>query len=70
MPSCRNFVDGKLSGELMSLPGGPLSFAFGGEVRRESMYVKSTDNVVKAQIIGRGSLWIDGQRNLRRVSWN
>jgi hypothetical protein len=46
--------------------GGPLLFAVGGEVRRESMYVKSTENVVQAQIIGRGSLWIDGQRNLVR----
>jgi iron complex outermembrane receptor protein len=60
----QDWIDGKISGELMSLPGGPLSFAVGGEVRRESMYVKSTDNVVQAQIIGRGSLWIDGQRNL------
>lgn len=60
----QDFVDGKLSGELMALPGGPLSFAFGGEARRESMYVKSTENVVQAQIIGRGSLWIDGKRDL------
>ncbi|WP_426174953.1 TonB-dependent receptor plug domain-containing protein [Massilia sp. TWR1-2-2] len=60
----QDWVDGKINGELMALPGGPLSFALGGEVRRESMYVKSTDNVVNAQIIGRGSLWIDGQRNL------
>jgi iron complex outermembrane receptor protein len=60
----QDWVDGKISGELMSLPAGPLSFAFGGEFRRESMYVKSTDNVVNAQIIGRGSLWIDGERNM------
>lgn len=60
----QDFIDGKISGELMQLPAGPLSFAFGGEARREKMYVKSTENVVQAQIIGRGSLWIDGQRNL------
>ena len=62
--SSQDWIDGKISGELMALPGGPLSFAVGGEVRRESMFVKSTDNVVQAQIIGRGSLWIDGKRNL------
>ena len=60
----QDWIDGKVSGDLMALPGGPLSFAVGGEVRREKMFVKSTDNVVQAQIIGRGSLWIDGQRNL------
>lgn len=60
----QDFVDAKVSGELMSLPAGPLSFALGGDFRREKMYVKSTDNVVNAQIVGRGSLWIDGQRNL------
>jgi iron complex outermembrane receptor protein len=60
----QDWVDAKIRGELMSLPAGPLSFAVGGEFRRENMYVKSTDNVVNAQIIGRGSLWIDGERNL------
>ena len=60
----QDWIDGKISGDLMALPGGQLSFAVGGEVRRESMYVKSTENVVQAQIIGRGSLFIDGKRNL------
>lgn len=58
----QDFVDGKLSGELMQLGGGRLGFAVGGEARRESMYIRSTDNVVNAEIIGRGSLWIDGKR--------
>ncbi|QYF94243.1 TonB-dependent receptor [Massilia sp. PAMC28688] len=63
----QDFVDGKLTGEVMTLAGGPLSFAIGGEFRRESMYIKSTDNVVNAEIIGRGSLFIDGQRDLSAV---
>jgi iron complex outermembrane receptor protein len=63
----QDWVDAKLTGELMQLPAGPLAFAFGGEFRREKMYVKSTDNVVDAQIVGRGSLWIDGQRNMSAV---
>jgi iron complex outermembrane receptor protein len=60
----QDFIDGKVTGELFSLPAGPLSFALGGEIRREKMYVRSTDNVVNAQIISRGSLWIDGARDL------
>lgn len=65
--SHQDWVDGKIQGDLAQLPGGPLTVAVGGEFRRESQYVKSTDNVVQAQIIGRGSLWIDGQRNLSAV---
>ncbi|WP_313176169.1 TonB-dependent receptor domain-containing protein [Massilia sp.] len=60
----QDFIDAKLNGELMTLGGGPLSFALGGEVRRESMYIRSTDNVVNAEIISRGSLWIDGKRTM------
>ncbi|MEW6763534.1 MAG: TonB-dependent receptor [Pseudomonadota bacterium] len=63
----QTFVDAKLSGELMALGGGPLSFAVGGEVRREEMYIRSTDNVVNAEIIGRGSLWIDGARTMQAL---
>jgi iron complex outermembrane receptor protein len=58
----QDWIDAKVSGELMALGGGQLSFAFGGEVRRENQYIRSTDNVVNAEIIGRGSLWIDGAR--------
>jgi iron complex outermembrane receptor protein len=59
----QDWIDAKLTGELMQLGGGALSFAVGGETRRESMYIRSTDNVVNAEIIGRGSLWIDGKRS-------
>lgn len=59
-----NFIDAKLSGEIMQLPGGPMGFAFGAELRQEKMSIKSLDNVMNAEIIGLGSLWIDGQRNL------
>ncbi|MDB5746650.1 MAG: hypothetical protein JWP72_1498 [Massilia sp.] len=63
----QDFVDAKVSGELMTLGGGPLSFAVGGEVRRENAYIRSTDNVVNAEIIGRGSLWIDGGRTMHAL---
>ena len=60
-----NFVDGKLSRDLATLPGGPLQAVFGAEVRQENMYIKSLDNVMNAEIISQGSLWIDGQRLLK-----
>ncbi|WP_416760615.1 TonB-dependent receptor plug domain-containing protein [Roseateles sp. So40a] len=60
----QTWVDAKLSGELMQLPGGPLAFAIGAEHRQEGVRIKSTDNVLKAQIVGRGSVLIDGQRDL------
>jgi iron complex outermembrane recepter protein len=63
----QDWVDGKVQGDIGKLPGGPMTLAVGGEFRRESQYVKSTENVVQAQIVGRGSLWIDGERNLAAV---
>ena len=60
----QNWVDAKVSGEIMQLPGGPLAFAFGAEHREEAVSIISTDNVLKAQIVGRGSVLIDGDRKL------
>ncbi|MDH0864966.1 TonB-dependent receptor [Mitsuaria sp. GD03876] len=60
----QTWVDAKLSGELMQLPGGPLAFAVGAEHRQEGVSIKSTDNVLRAEIVGRGSVLIDGKRNL------
>src|SRR5450830_153270 len=59
-----NFIEAKLRGELFQLPAGPLSFAIGTELRQEKMYIKSLDNVRRAEIISQGSIWIEGQRNL------
>lgn len=60
-----NFIDGKISRDLATLPGGPLQAVIGAEVRQENMYIKSLDNVMNAEIISQGSLWIDGQRLLK-----
>lgn len=60
----QNFIDAKISGELMALAGGPLSLAVGGELRQEKMRITSSDNIMNAEIINRGSLLIDGSRNL------
>jgi len=59
-----NFIEGKLRGELFQLPAGSVRFAAGAELRQEKMYIKSLDNVMNAEIISQGSIWIEGQRNL------
>ncbi|MBB4842780.1 iron complex outermembrane receptor protein [Paucibacter oligotrophus] len=59
-----NYIDAKLSGELFSLPAGAVMGAFGLEHREESVLIKSTENVLNAELIGRGSVWIEGDRKL------
>lgn len=60
----QNVVDFKASGELFQLPAGPALLAFGGEYRDESLRIKSSQNLLNAEIIGRGSVWVEGQRKL------
>lgn len=60
----QNHVDAKVSGELFSLPAGKVQAAFGAEVRQESVYIKSVDAVMNAELIGRGALWVEGERTL------
>ncbi|UXH79023.1 TonB-dependent receptor [Roseateles amylovorans] len=60
----QNWVDAKVSGEIAQLPGGPLAFAVGAEHREEAVSIISTQNVLRAEIIGRGSVLIDGDRKL------
>lgn len=60
----QNFVDGKVTGEIARLPAGPLQAAFGTEYRQESMKIKSGQDVLDAQLVGRGGLWVEGERKL------
>lgn len=57
-----NYIDAKLSGELFNLPAGAVMGAFGVEHREESVKIKSTDNLLNAEIINNGSVWIEGDR--------
>jgi len=59
-----NFVDAKVSGEMFNLPAGAVMGAFGVEHRQENVKIKSTDNLLNAEIIGNGSVWIEGDRKL------
>lgn len=60
----QNFIDAKVSGELFQLPAGTAMGAFGVEHRAESVLVKSDQNLLNAEIIGNGSVWVEGSRKL------
>ncbi len=60
----QNFVDAKISGDAFKLPGGMAQFAAGIEHRQESVNIRSTDNIMRADIVGRGAQLTVGERNL------
>ncbi|WP_158228844.1 TonB-dependent receptor plug domain-containing protein [Chitinimonas sp. BJB300] len=60
----QNFVDGKISGEIMDLPAGPLAIALGFDLREESLKISSSENVQRAEIVNRGGFTVDGRRQL------
>jgi iron complex outermembrane receptor protein len=46
------FLDGTISGEVAQLPAGPLNVAVGTDIRREHYDMKSSDNVLKGELVG------------------
>lgn len=56
------FMDATVTGELMKLPAGPLSFAVGGDIRRESYEMKSSDNVLRGELVGVFGLQVKDSR--------
>jgi iron complex outermembrane receptor protein len=54
--------DGKVSGELMQMAGGPLSFAAGFDIRREKFTIDPTANLRVGDIVGFGLSATDGSR--------
>lgn len=67
------FIDGKLSGELMRWSTGPVEFATGFDLRRETMKITPTDNLQTGDIVGLGTSRSDGSRTngavFAEVSW-
>jgi iron complex outermembrane receptor protein len=57
------FLDGTLTGELMQLPAGPLSFAVGADLRHEAYQMKSSDNVLNGELVGIFGLQVKDARN-------
>ncbi len=63
----QDHIDGKITGALFKLPAGDLQAAFGGELRQETAFITSTKDSLDANLIGRGSLLIDGKRTMSAV---
>jgi iron complex outermembrane receptor protein len=62
--SKQSFIDLRASRELMQLSGGPLSLAVGGEYRRDNFASWVSDNIANAEMVGYGSINVDGGRNM------
>ncbi len=45
------FADATITGKVMDLPAGELRFAVGGDIRRESYEMKSSDNVLNGELV-------------------
>jgi len=57
------FFDATISKEIMQLPAGPLSVAFGTDIRNNSYMMKSSDNVLKGELVGIFGLQVDDDVN-------
>ncbi|MTW09677.1 TonB-dependent receptor [Pseudoduganella eburnea] len=56
------FIDGLLTGEVMQLPAGPMSFAVGADVRKEHYEMASSDNVLRGDLVGIFGLQVSDSR--------
>jgi iron complex outermembrane receptor protein len=59
-----NYIDARVVGTAFSTANGPVKAAFGAERRNESMFIQSSDNIMKAELVGRGSQEAIGDRTL------
>jgi iron complex outermembrane recepter protein len=55
-------LDGKITGELGQLAGGPIGLAVGVDIRREKFTITPTDNLAAGDIVGLGLSSTDGKR--------
>jgi iron complex outermembrane receptor protein len=53
------FIDATVSGAVAQLPAGPLSVAFGTDIRREKYQMASSDNVLRGDLVGIAGLQVD-----------
>lgn len=56
--------DAKASGELGSLPAGPIAVAVGAEYRRDSISINPDPQIAAGNIVGLGASFADGSRNV------
>ena len=57
------FFDATVSGTLMQLPAGPLNVAFGTDIRSNGYWMKSSDNVLRGELVGVYGLQVDDRVN-------
>ncbi|CDG82604.1 TonB-dependent receptor domain-containing protein [Janthinobacterium agaricidamnosum] len=57
------FLDGKISGEIASYQGRPVSLAVGGDIRHESFKITPTANLQAGDIVSNGASSADASRN-------
>jgi len=53
------FFDASISGTVAQLPAGPLQVAFGTDIRRNAYWMKSSENVLRGELIGVFGLQVD-----------
>ncbi|MFC0253136.1 TonB-dependent receptor plug domain-containing protein [Massilia consociata] len=53
------FFDATISGTVMQLPAGPLNVAIGTDIRSNSYQMKSSDNVLRGELVGIFGLQVD-----------
>jgi iron complex outermembrane receptor protein len=53
------FVDATVSGTVAQLPAGPVRVAFGTDIRRESYEMKSSDNVLRGELVSAFGLQVE-----------
>ena len=63
----QDVIDVKANGELFKMFGSPVLAAVGAEYRDEYVKIKSDELLIQAQIIGRGAVWVEGERKLAAV---
>jgi len=61
------FIDGKITGPLTSLPAGMVNFALGGELRHESMNLGVSNNLQTGDIVGYGTSTADSSRSIESM---
>lgn len=60
-------IDGKISGEVMNLPAGPLSLATGFDLRHEKMDISPSANLLAGDIVGFGLVSTQAKRTFGAV---
>jgi iron complex outermembrane receptor protein len=55
------FFDATISGAVMQLPAGPLSVAVGTDIRNNAYRMKSSDNVLRGELVGVFGLQVDDE---------